>query len=168
MESIRKRLQGKYIYVVIAVVAIVLGIVFYTNSKSYEEPIKNYINGTVNADSKTLFKSLPEFVRRELLKEKTYAEYNDSLKATVTDMENEYGKGFKVDFKIKDMERASAEEIKTLTENIKSKYDVDAKVSEGYKIKVDFSVNGPTKNDTDVVEYQVYKINGTWSMIVDL
>jgi len=163
-KGLRDRVQGKGIYVAIFIIIILFIWYFVANSNLYERPIKNYFDGLSRADSKIMFKALPDFARKELLKEKSYREYDKSLKTIIDDMKEEYGDNFKIKYKIIAKESIDNTDLESVANEFKKTYNTSVDITEGYKLKVDITTKGSKKEETNSLDFFVYKINNVWSL----
>lgn len=166
MKSLREKMSGKGIYFVIVIlVALILGWYFLFAANSYETPIKNYLDGISKADSKLMFQALPDFERKELLKEKSYKDYNEDLKEELDDAKEMYGNNVKMTYKVTDKEKIEKDELEKVAKDLSDEYETQVKISEGYILTVDVTTKGSKKEEKDSTKFRVYKINGSWAIV---
>ena len=127
----------------------------------YEEPIKNFIEGMVEANSEKFLNAFPEFLSKYMKQSFT----NEDLSEILEDAKEEYGEDLKMTYKVVDKKELSEEELKQMQEDLKENYGQESSVSAGYNLNVEINTKGSKKEETDKDEYTVYKIDEKWCMI---
>ena len=142
------------IVVVVALIAILGG--------GYKKPLDNYFKGIQKTNAKTYLKAYPDFAKDKL--EDTYD--NDYLEKMVSGFEKKYGDKVKISYKVLDKTKIEKDDLKDVKESLEKKYkDEKIKVTEGYEVAVKITVKGSDKKDVTYTSFNVYKINGKWSML---
>ena len=151
-----------FIVFILVVVALILGGCGETDNNSdkekssgstYETPVKYYTESVESGDYKTFKKSFPPFM--DIADEDDLITIRESL-------EEEYGKDFKITYKITDKKKFTDEEIEDEQEDIGDYCKKNVEVEEGYTLKVKITVKGSENKKTNEVKMKVVKIDGEW------
>ena len=147
--------------IVLIIIINILGAVF---GGGYKKPIKDFVKGFNNADSKKLMESiLPDSAIDDLKDEydddwkDMLEDLDDDLEDALDDLEDEYGKHAKLSVDFLDKKKASKSDLEELEEI----YDeVDATVKKAYKVKVEMTFKGKDDEESEKLTLYVVKIKG--------
>lgn len=151
--------------VAIAVFLLVFVIIIFSVlfSKPYKKPIATLINGINNQKMATVFKSFPEFIVED--SEETF-EYE--LEEYYDDDEVEYWESFlgdddyKITYKIDRAKKLDSDDLEDYVDEIDDYYDEDVKITGGYKVTVDLSVEIDDEEESLTTKMIILKIDGKW------
>lgn len=73
-----------------------------------------------------------------------------------------YGEGWKYSYKIKNIKKASQEDIEDWKNTYKNEFEIDVDISEGKISEVEINFNGNEINNTSNIELNLVKIRGKW------
>lgn len=130
-------------------------------SSSYEEPIKNMIEGLSEANSSKFLKAFPSFIS-DYMKDIFTDKY---LETTLKTAEEEYGKNVKMTYKITDKTEIDSDELKEMEEAVKTNFDKEIKITKGYELGIEVTTKGDDEEDTETDEMNVYEIDGNWYIL---
>ncbi len=133
------------------------------NSSSYEEPIKNLIEGLSEANSDKLLKAFPGFIS-DYMKDIFTDEY---LESTLKKAEEDFGANVKMSYKITDKTDLEDEELRKMEEDIQTNFNKEVKITKGYEVEIEVTTKGDETEDTEKDAFNVYEIDGKW-YILDL
>lgn len=152
----------------VAVLVLLLCLVFGAGG-SYTAPIDTLID--VSFEGK--FKKL-----KDLAPEEYWDWYEDKYDADIDDMieeaednfddmmdyyEEQFGGNIKVSYKIEDKKELSDRKLEGIAEALADKYDINEdKVTAGYELDVEMTIEGSDDEDEDDSEITVIKYNGKW------
>lgn len=95
--------------------------------------------------------------------------YKASKKVTKAEMTEEFGKGYKVKIKIREVDDLRSSEIEAIQEMYDSEmYEdyIDAnKIKKGKKVTVAVIIEGKESDDTEEIEVYVVKYKGKWKVV---
>ena len=149
------------IAVVLLVVVIIIISAFF--SKPYKKLIATLINGINDQKMATVFKSLPEF-----LAEDSRDDFEDELYDYYDDDEAEYWEYFlgdddyKITYEIDRAKKLDSDDLEDYVDEIDDYYDEDVKITAGYKVTVDLSVDVDGDEESMSTKMIVLKIDGKW------
>lgn len=132
-------------------------------TSSYEEPIKNMIEGLTEANSSKFLKAFPSFIS-DYMGDIFTDEY---LENTLETAEEEYGENIKMSYEITDKTEIEEEDLRKMEEDIKTNFDEDIKITKGYELGIKVTTKGDDAEDTEEDEFNVYEVDGKW-YILDL
>lgn len=128
---------------------------------SYEQPVKNMIEGLSEANADKFLKAFPEYISEQM--KLVFTE--DYLKETVKKAEEEYGANLKMSYKITDKADIAEEDLREMEEEVKESFGKEIKISKGYKLGVEVTTKGDDTEDKEVDEFKVYEVDGKWYML---
>lgn len=128
---------------------------------SYEQPVKNMIEGLSEANADKFLKAFPEYISEQM--KLVFTE--DYLKETVKKAEEEYGANLKMSYKITDKADIVEEDLREMEEEVKESFGKEIKISKGYKLGVEVTTKGDDTEDKEVDEFKVYEVDGKWYML---
>lgn len=131
--------------------------------ESYEEPVKNLVEGLGEANAEKFLSAFPSFIS-DYMKDIFSDEY---LKETLKEAEEDYGANIKMSYEVTNKEDISEDDIKSMQEDMKSYYNQDVTISKGYKLDVEITTKGDDSEDKDTDSFDVFEIDGKW-YILDL
>lgn len=160
--------------VLAGIVAVVIALILILGG-SYKSVVKNYYKAMENGKGSTLQSCSPYEVAylKATGKSKDYIkdQFNEAAKNRQQSLQEEYKKGYKVKYEIKDEEKMDKDDLDeyedVINEAIKSE-GIDlkkAKISAGYKLEVEVTIEGDEKDDTYTENLTVLKINGKWNVM---
>lgn len=161
-----KKISKKNIIIAAAAVAaavILIILIAAFSTPAYEKPIEYFITGVEKDSYKTVKKAFPKFLIKEL--EDSYYDIEDLIEEAHEEAEDEYGRKFKMSYKIKKKSKLDKDDLEDLEDVIDDYYDEEVKVSAGYKLKVEIKVSGGGESDKEKAEICVYKIDGQWVLM---
>ncbi len=91
-------------------------------------------------------------------------EYEETYEYYIDELEDEYGKGYKIKYKVTDKDELSEKKLSEWADRLCETYD-DIKrkdVTAAYELEVDVTVKGPDDNKTESFDVTVVKISGKW------
>ena len=132
-----------------------------TETDSYEQPVKNMIEGLSEANADKFLKAFPEYISEQM--KLVFTE--DYLKETVKKAEEEYGANLKMSYKITDKADIAEEDLREMEEEVKESFGKEIKISKGYKLGVEVTTKGDDTEDKEVDEFKVYEVDGKWYML---
>lgn len=130
---------------------------------SYEEPIKNLIEGLSEANSEKFLKAFPPYVG-EYMEDIFTDEY---LKSTLEEAESDYGSNIKMSFEVTNKEEISEEDMKQMEDEVKENFDKQIDITKGYALDVVVTTKGDNSEDKEEDTFNVYEVEGNW-YILDL
>lgn len=128
-----------------------------TSVESYEEPIKNMIEGIQNTNVEKYMSAFPAFIDYKV----TQSELDEMMNAYI----EMYGQDIKVSYEIAGKEEISKEKLSEIQNNIKTYYNHECIVTKGYKLYVKKTVKGIKDEQTTSSIINVYEIDGSWYSI---
>lgn len=161
--------------VVLIVLIILLSLIF--GGGSYETPLKNYVKVCEKGDTKAYREMIPmnsdmEEAMESIAKlsgmdlDEYYEEAATDIKE---DLEDKYGDGLKVSYKVTDKEELDEDELEDISGlslssllGSSSKKKKNSKITEGYKLEVEFTYKGDDKEKTKTEDVTVIKFDGKW------
>lgn len=144
----------------------VLGtIVKSVTTPGYTKPIDYMVDGMESGKMNTLLKAFPDFMTKEMKKSLEY--FTDDIdeymqEYIVASLESQYGKGFKVSYRIEDKEKLSSKAIRSLEDDIEYSYDKEVDIKEAYELEVEMIIKGKNDDDSDIAYLTVVKIGSKW------
>ena len=153
--------------VAIAVFLLVFLIIIFSLlfSKPYKKPIATLIDGINNQKMATVFKSFPGFIVEDA--EETF-EYE--LEEYYDDDEIEYWESYlgdddyKITYEIDRAKKLDSDDLEDYVDQIDDYYDEDVKITSGYKVTVDLSVDIDGDEESMSTKMIILKIDGKWSI----
>ena len=149
-----------------AVILVVLILLFSLMSGGgYKKPVKNFVKGINNADTKKIIASmLPDSYVKEL-KEKydddwkdVIDEADDGIEDAMESLEDDYGKNVKVSVDFVSKKKADKDDLEELQELYDDTFDADVK--KAYKVKVKLTIKGKEDEDSEKANLYVVKVKG--------
>ena len=129
--------------------------------EAYEQPVKNVVEGLVEANSEKFLKAFPDYISDQM-KTMFTEEY---LKATVSKAEEEYGANIKMTYKVLDKNDISEEDLREMEEEVKESFGKEIRITKGYKLGVEITTKGDKAEDKEEDVFKVYEIDGKWYML---
>ena len=133
------------------------------DSSSYEDPIKNLVEGLSEANSSKLLKAFPDFIA-DYMKDIFTDEY---LESTLDKAEEDFGTNVKMSYKITDKTDLEDEELRKMEEDVLTNFNKEVKITKGYEVEIEVTTKGDETEDTEKDAFNVYEIDGKW-YILDL
>lgn len=130
---------------------------------SYEEPIKNLVEGLSEANAEKFLKAFPSYVG-EYMENIFTDEY---LKSTLQEAESDFGANIKMSYKVTNKEDISEEDMKQMEEEVKENFDKEIDITKGYTLDVEITTKGDNTEDKEEDIFNVYEVDGNW-YILDL
>ncbi len=164
----KKKSKGGLIAGIIAVVAVIAAAIILLGSGvlggGYKKPIKTMMDGMIEGDSKKMLSAFPKEMTdyyKSLFKAMGYSdkEFYSELDEEFDD--DEYRN---LKYTIGKATKLDKDDIEDYEEYFQETYDEDVKVTGGYSVEVTVKIDG----EKDTEEIEVYKVNGEWTMSVDL
>lgn len=146
-----------------AAIVIMIIVLVACLTPAYAKPIEYFVTGMEKDSYKTLKKAFPEFVIDEF--EDSYYSIEDVLENLHEEAEDEYGKKFKISYKITRKSKLDDDDLEDIEDAIDDYYDEDVRVSAGYELKVKLKISGGGDSDNEKIEVNVYKIDGKWHLM---
>lgn len=128
---------------------------------SYEEPVKNFVEGLNEANSEKFLKAFPSFIADYVKDIFT----DDYLKMYFGDAKETYGDNTTMTYNIKDKTELSEEDLRAAEQNVKTSFDKDITVTKGYKLNVELRLKGDNKEDTEKEIINVFEVDGNWYLL---
>jgi len=132
-------------------------------AESYEEPIKNMIEGLSDANSETFLKAFPDFIS-DYMGDIFTDEY---LENTLENAEAEFGANVKMSYKVTNKTEIDEEDLRKMEEDVKTNFEEEITITKGYELEVDVTTKGEDIEDTEKDAFNVYEVDGKW-YILDL
>ena len=133
---------------------------------SYEQPVKDMIDIQVGkATEKQIKRMYPEEVLEmwEEDADELWEEYEDEKEYIVEEYEDQYGKNFKITYKITDKEELKGGNLDELADELNYQFDIDMDdVEEAYELEIEFTLKGNDDEDEYEKTVTVYKLRGQW------
>ncbi len=93
-------------------------------------------------------------------------EFEEYYEDDIIDMlEDELGDNIKVSYEIKKEKELKDKVLEGIAEGLDDQYDIDAKVTKGYDLKIKMTIEGSDDDESSTLELSVVKINGKWYLI---
>lgn len=152
---------------VIAVVAIITGVV----ANGYKKPVKQIAKAYEQCDFQLMYEAAEPFISQyeDILGEEAVEELGDEFEDDAELLEDECGKGYKVDVEFGEAEKYTDDEIadflEELEENYYLEYDAD-EISKLYEVDVEMTAEGEDgREEVEDNTYYIAKIDGKWLVI---
>ena len=130
---------------------------------SYEEPVKNLVEGLAEANADKFLKAFPSYVS-EYMEDIFTDEY---LQSTLKEAESDYGANIKMSYKVTNKEDLSEEDMSQMEKEVKENFDKQIDITKGYMLDVEVTTKGDNSEDTETDIFNVYEVDGNW-YILDL
>lgn len=130
----------------------------------YEQPIEDYFDAIESASAKKLKKCIPN-ARIEYMEKNTDdidKYFEDVAQDIKEEMEDKYGKNYRINYTVKEKEKLSDEKIEEIDRRFEEWYRAEVNVTDGYKIKLEVSIKGDDEGDKDNMTVTVAKFDGVW------
>lgn len=157
----KNRKIGIIAFIAIVILAfILLYMLIFRNlfGGSYKTPVKNIISAIENQDIKKLYKALPDYQVKELKEQ--LADYYDG------DIDEFWSSSMmedvSIDYEISDKEKLTKDELSNIRSDIKDYYDEKVKVSAGYELEVEFTIEMFGMEEESTTYMTVVKMDGKW------
>lgn len=124
---------------------------------AYEKPIDNFVKSISKNEYDYLKKAFPKY-RLKGNKDS----FKDTIDEINEELEDEYGKRFKLKYKITDKDKLDEDDLEDYEDDIKDYYDKKVKVTNGYELEVEFKASGDGEKDDKDGDFIVLKIDGKW------
>ena len=134
---------------------------------SFFESIEEFDSGKMmetmpECEIEYLEKSLEEYEAYDSVKEYVEIAFNSLMKGVT----KEYGKDLSVDYEVTDEQDLSDKELVKIQNNLKSSFNAkDTEVSKGCKLKLDVTIKGSKKTDTQTATLKLAKVDGDWCIV---
>lgn len=128
---------------------------------SFEDPIKNYIEGVAEANSEKFLKAFPTFISDTL--KSIFSD--DYLKEIKKENEEKFGEDVTISYKVKEKTEISQDDINSIKESVKTTYDKELNITKGYKVDLDITTKGSKDEETDSETIDVYEVDGVWCIL---
>ncbi len=132
-----------------------------TTTNTYEDPIKNVVEGVGKANISKFMSAYPSFIAENI----NQIIDEDYLQSQLEDYEDIYGNNIEMSYSITNKEEISEEDLKEEEEELKDTYDEDVDITKGYNLEVELKIKGDEDEDTEEDSFEVYEINGTWYLL---
>ncbi len=140
------------------------------DTPAYERPIESYVNAINKGSGKELKKCFCEAevkYREENGGEDCFDDQAEDLKSS---FESRYGEDAKITYKVKDKEKLDKDKLEDLSSQLQRRTDNDdIKVTEGYKIKTEFTIkskgDSSTEKETENETLYIGKVDGKWILV---
>lgn len=158
----------------IAVAVIILIILLVSLlSGGYKGALKDYFGSIEDKDGKAYAQAtmsgdmIDEMLDESgLKKDKFYDGYKAVAKSTYNNLKEDFGSGIKIDFDVTDKEKIDKDDLEDL-ETLLAFVMEDIKISKGYEVELEVTVEGKDDEDTFDAEATVLKVDGDW-IVMDL
>ena len=137
------------------------------NKKVIRKPRKK-IKAEMTADGEKVVEILPDEITEAaeaqggITKDEFIQAVQDQLSSTLSAVISTYGEGWKYSYKIKNIKKASQEDIEDWKNTYKNEFEIDVDISEGKICEVEINFNGNEINNTSNIELNLVKIRGKW------
>lgn len=163
----RNTILGIAAIAVLVIILIVVVVNLFTGG--YKGALKDYFGSIEDKDGKAYIHSiLPEDMIDEAIdeikdndgkKDDFYNLYKAGVKSTYNNLKEDFGSGIEIDFDVTDKEKIDKDDLEDLED--KSYYE-DLKISKGYELELEVTVEGKDDDDTFDAEAVVIKVDGDW------
>lgn len=150
--------------IIIAILSSILG-------SGYKKPVKNLFKGLEDGDAKSLMKAMHEIQidnmkdASDMTKKELEDELDDMLEEIHDLMEDEYGKKFKISYKIVDEDKLDKDDLKDLEDELEDDWDEKKlKVTKAYELDIEYEIKGKDDDDAKEMSLTVAKVNGDWCL----
>jgi len=158
-------LNKKYFIIggVVAVIAIIITTIALIAGNAWKKPIDKVMKGIKKSDTEIILSAFPDFVADEF---EDYLGVED-MKKWGEALEEEYGKNYKISYKVVEKDKIQKDDLKKLEKAINNSDAVDktVKISAGYRARIKTTVKGKGKSDSETGTWYLYKIDGKWSYL---
>ncbi len=178
---------------VVALVAVVAGIVFAVNggkskggsssssgggsssSSSYTKVIDNYFKAIEKNNADLMQSSVVSQYQVEYINsngEDASEIFEEIVQYAYEDYYYDCGENFKIEYEIVDKEQATEEDLAYLKENFYDYYDISydedqLPITDGYEIEVECTITGDDYSTTDSYNLDLIKEDGKWRILYD-
>ena len=168
------RKPRKKINVIPIIILLILAVAVVTfprlilSGQSEKKLIKEFIKAEMTADGEKVVEILPDEITEAaeaqggITKDEFIQAVQDQLSSTLSAVISTYGEGWKYSYKIKDIKKASQEDIEDWKNTYKNEFEIDVDISEGKICEVEINFNGNEINNTSNIELNLVKIRGKW------
>lgn len=154
----------------VALVAIILIVVLCSLfTAGYKKTLNKYYDAVEEKDGALLMECYSEYEldfvaeRRDIKKKDLEKTYKATAKSSYEYYKEEYGRDFKIKYKVADKEKVEKSDLKDMEEYLQLKFDKKKlKVSKAYLLDLEVTIKGDDDEDTEDVEVYVLKIDGKW------
>ena len=164
-ENGKACLNKKYFIIggVVAVIAIIITTIVLIAGNAWKKPIDKVMKGIKKSDTEIILSAFPDFVVDEF---EDYLGVED-MKKWGEALEEEYGKNYKISYKVVEKDKIQKDDLKKLEKAINNSDAVDktVKISAGYRARIKTTVKGKGKSDSETGTWYLYKIDGKWSYL---
>lgn len=161
------------VFAVVIILLVVLSVsVFGSN---YEKPIKDICNGLNRGDSDMFFNAFPDYAEEDL--EYQYGDEDNYFYSILTDMMEESGRNFKIEYHIDKARKMNAGDLDYVQYVVCEVYnlyysdvgilDDDYRIAEGYFLDVTFETYDKDRDRSTIATYSVPvgKVDGNWCIL---
>ena len=168
------RKPRKKINVIPIIILLILAVAVVTfprlilSGQSEKKLIKEFIKAEMTADGEKVVEILPDEITEAaeaqggITKDEFTQAVQDQLSSTLNAVISTYGEGWKYSYKIKNIKKASQEDIEDWKNTYKNEFEIDVDISEGKISEVEINFNGNEINNTSNIELNLVKIRGKW------
>lgn len=167
-----KKFMGICIGIAAGFLAVVVLLCVLLFSGGYTKPIDLYIDMTFEGKSSAIKKMAPadywEWYEDEYDEDVNdiIEEYEEDVEDMLEYLEDEYGKNFRVTYKVTKKKALSDKKLEGIAEALADKYDLDEKkFTAGYDLELEVSIKGSEDDEEDEVDMSVIKYKGNWYLI---
>ncbi len=162
--------RNTYIGIAAIAVAVIVLIVILVNllSGGYKGALKDYFGAIEDKDGKAYAKSvlsgdMIDYMEDEgdMDKDDIYDVYEVSAKSAYSKLKEDFGSGIEISFDVTDKEKLDKDECEDLEDMLNLVYD-DVKVSKGYTVELEITVEGKDDDDEFDAEAGIVKVDGDW------
>jgi hypothetical protein len=190
----KKKVPVKLIAILTAV-AVLLGLLVSLLSGGIRTVAKKYVMAQIEGDAKAMYRLMAGDMRgySESLYEKNKDEMFDAMeercedlgirakirnfnqyyrfgkKASATQLEEQYHKGYQITLKVREVENMSYKEVDAFRANAATNmgdYIVANKIKDGKIVTVDVTIKGTTQTTEETVRVHLVKYKGKWKVAI--
>lgn len=176
----KKSKKGLFAGVIIAVCVVIAAAIIALTSFGGRPitPVNNIITGLNTANSTTFFKGYPAEYQTILKHNRVIAiQFKDQVEQQSEEFQTTFGDNASIAYTVTNQTKVSDEELADYETDLSDMFSSmeemygenfgDTKVSDGYVLSLDLSVQDTDKDASESIEVTVLKVNGRWSVSLD-
>ena len=176
----KKSKKGLFAGVIIAVCVVIAAAIIALTSFGGRPvtPVNNIITGLNTANSTTFFKGYPAEYQTILKHNRVIAiQFKDQVEQQSEEFQDTFGDNASIAYTVTNQTKVSDEDLANYETDLSDMFSSmeemygenfgDTKVSDGYVLSLDLSVQNTDKDASESIEVTVLKVNGRWSVSLD-